>query len=287
MKINPVYKKELKISVRTVKMALVLFFYNLLLGIIGLFAVHLSFEKKAMYGGINYSSMLTIYAIIAVLEICLVLFIIPGFTSGSISGERERQTLEILLTTKLRPLDIILGKLESSISSLLLVVFSSLPILGITFAVGGIHFFDLLQLMFLVIVTAIFIGTIGIFFSAVGKTTTLATVYTYGVILFLILGTTAIVYGAYLLASFGLGDYNAGNLILILLVNPIVTIISMITKQVGSDTEFTKILMNYGKANLFVMEHWFIISVGIQFILSVVFIRIAAKKLDPLRQKNK
>ena len=297
MRINPVYKKELKISVRTIKMALALFFYNLLLGTIGLFAFHLSFEESSIYGGINYSNMLTIYTIIAVLEMCLILFIVPAFTSGSISGERERQTLEILLTTRLRPMDIILGKLESSISSLLLLVFSSLPILGIAFAVGGIRFIDLFQLMLLALVTAIFIGSIGIFFSAVSRRTTLATVYTYGFILIIILGTAAIVYGAYQIAALKAGSRysgdsiyippDIGNLILVLLVNPIVTIISMITKQFGNYSEFTHTLMRYGKGNPFIMEHWFIVSVTVQLFLSVLFILSAARRLNPLGKRRK
>lgn len=296
MKINPVYKKELKLNVRTVKMSFVIFFYNLLLAIIGLFAFYLSFEDAAIYGGIDYTNMLSIYTTIAVLEICLVLFIVPGFTSSSISGERERQTLEILLTTKLRPIEIILGKLGSSISSLLLLVFSSLPILAIAFAAGGVGFMDLLQLMFLAIVTAIFIGSMGIFFSTASKKTTNATVFTYGFVLLLILGTVAIVVAAFLIISYKTGNQyttngvyikpDVGNLILILLINPIVTLISMITDQFGNYSEFYNMLDEFGKGNPYIVDHWFIISVVLQLILSVVFILGAARLLDPLRKKR-
>lgn len=295
MKINPVYKKELKISVRSVKMSFVIFFYNLLLAIIGLFAFYLSFEEAAIYGGIDYSNMLSIYTTIAALEICLVLFIVPGFTSGTIAGERERQTLEILLTTKLKPMEIILGKLGSSISSLLLLVFSSLPILAIAFAVGGVGFIDLLQLMFLAIVTAIFVGSMGILFSTASKKTTHATVFTYGSVVLIILGTAAIVVAAYLLISYKTNNQYAiggiyvkpdvGNLILILLINPIITLIAMITDQFGSRLEFTNILADYGKGIPFIVEHWFVFSIVLQLILSVVFILWAAKLLDPLRKK--
>lgn len=297
MKINPVYKKELRISVRTVKMAFIIFFYNLLLAIIGLFAFYLSFEESAMYGGIDYSNMLSIYTTIAVLEICLVLFIVPGFTSSSITGERERQTLEILLTTKLKPIEIVLGKLGSSISSLLLLVFSSLPILAISFAVGGIRFIDLLQLMLLAIVIAVFIGSIGIFFSTIARKTTSATVFTYGTVIVLILGTAAIVFAAYLLISFKMGKqyasggvYNApdvGNLILILLVNPIVTMIAMITDQFGNYSEFAKILSEYGKGNSTIIENWFVVSVILQLVLSAAFILGAARFLNPLRKRRR
>lgn len=296
MNINPVYKKELKISVRTAKMAMIIFAYNLLLAVIGLFAFYLTFEESVKYGRVNYSDMLTIYTAIGVIEVGLVLFIVPAFTSGAISGERERQTLEILLTTSLRPIEIILGKLGSSISSLLLLVFSSLPILALVFAVGGIGFKDLIQLMLLAIVTAVFVGSIGLFFSTVFKKTTPATVFTYGTVILLILGTIALVWGVYLGMSMGTknqydanGNYilpDVGNLLLILLLNPIVTIVSMITEQFGSHSEFVAFLESFGTVNTFVVEHWFVTSIVLQMVLSVIFVFCASKLLNPLRKKK-
>lgn len=297
MKLNPVYKKELKIGVRTVKMSVILLFYNLLLAVIGLFAFYLSFEQAIGSYGIDYTNMLGIYTALAVIEICLVLFIVPGFTANAIAGERERQTLEILLTTRLTPFDIIIGKLASSISSILFLVFSSLPVLAISFAVGGVDFLDLMQLMFLAVVTAIFIGSIGIFFSTVFKKTTAATVFTYGAVILLVLGTAAIAYGIYLIVSLNVqNSYAAGspytapdikNAVLIFLVNPIVTLVSMITNQFGNPKEFEDFLGNVGKGSDFIMKHWFGLSVSVQLAISVVLIWCSTRLLDPLRPKSR
>lgn len=296
MRINPVYHKELKISVRTRKMAFIIFSYNLLLSLIGLFSFYLSFDDAMTYNYVNYSNILSIYTTIAVIEIGLVLFIVPGFTSSAISGERERQTLEILLTTKLKPMEIILGKLSASISSLILLVLSSLPVLSIVFAVGGIGILDLLQLMFLAIVTAIFIGSIGIFFSTVFKKTTLATVFTYGSVVFLVVGTAAIVLGIYLVLELNLrnqtspeGVYlspDVGNVILILLINPMVTMVAMVMDQFGNYIEFNELLGQYGQGYPFIVENWFVISIMIQLILSIGIIYWSAKLLDPLRKRR-
>lgn len=296
MRINPVYHKELKISVRTRKMAFIIFSYNLLLSLIGLFSFYLSFDDAMTYNYVNYSNILSIYTTIAVIEIGLVLFIVPGFTSSAISGERERQTLEILLTTKLKPMEIILGKLSASISSLILLVLSSLPVLSIVFAVGGIGILDLLQLMFLAIVTAIFIGSIGIFFSTVFKKTTLATIFTYGSVVFLVVGTAAIVLGIYLVLELNLrnqtspeGVYlspDVGNVILILLINPMVTMVAMVMDQFGNYIEFNELLGQYGQGYPFIVENWFVISIMIQLILSIGIIYWSAKLLDPLRKRR-
>ena len=47
-----------------------------------------------------------------------VVMIVPGLTSLSIVGERERQTFHLLQVTQLSPLQIVLGKLWSSMSYL-------------------------------------------------------------------------------------------------------------------------------------------------------------------------
>lgn len=296
MKINPVYKKELKIGVRTIKLSLIIFGYNLLLAIIGLFAFYMNFEMSSK-ANINYSNIVNIYSTIAILQFGLVLFIVPAYTAGSISGERERQTLEIMLTSKLKPLQIILGKLASSISTILLLVISSLPIMAIIFSVGGIRFRDLLQLMFLMFVTAIFVGSIGIFFSTLFKKTIPATVFTYGTIIAIILGTLSLVSAVYTLGNWNIQkqyvgsikmpSMDLGNFILILLINPALTMGSMLVGQYGSGNVVDSYLSQYGNPNTFVADNWFVISVSIQLVISGILILCSARLLDPLKKKKK
>lgn len=294
---NPVYKKELKLSVRSIKTAIVIFAYNALLALIGLFSFYLTFEAGERYGSVNYGDILTVYLIMAVIEFGLVLFVVPAFTSGTISGERERQTLEILLTTNLRPIQIVLGKLASSISTVLLLAVSSIPVISIVFAVGGIGMEDLLQLLFLVLVTAIFIGSIGILFSALFKRTVPSTVFTYGAVIFLTLGTLFILGIIYLFAanaadsqSMITGNYvspDVGNMSLILLINPVFTMISMMTQQYASNDLLRSMLSTFGTTSSFLVENWFLVSAAVQLILSGLFVLLSARLLDPLKRKTK
>lgn len=163
MKLNPVYKKELKISVRSIRIPLIILVYNALLALFSLLVFHFTFADS-YNRAIDYSEILVMYLFIVCIEFGLVLFVIPAFTASAISGERERQTLEILLTTTMKPHQIIVGKLFSSVSETLLLVISSFPVISIIFTVGGIRVKDLLILLFITIITAFFIGSIGIFF---------------------------------------------------------------------------------------------------------------------------
>lgn len=296
MKINPIYQKELKINVRTMKMAWILFFFNLLIGCVGLFVFYLTFEYSNNYYNIDYTNIINIYYIIAGIEMALILFVIPGLNAGAIAGERERQTLEILLTTKLRPIDIILGKLAASISSVILLVISSLPIISIISAIGGVGFLDLLQYIGLTIVTAIYIGSLGIFFSVISHKNLTATVVAYGSVVALVFGTTGIVWGAYMIISmntpytYSVTDIPAGPdvgyLLLILLVNPIVTLVAMITDQVGSPTQLAQYLQEFGYISPFIIEYWYLISIVTQLIISGILLVQSGRLLDPTRQKK-
>lgn len=291
VKINPVYKKELKISVRSIRLSLTMFAYNALLAMIGLLAFYFNFEAGG-YRSINYSSVLIVYTLIAVLEFALILFVVPAFTANAIAGEREKQTLEILLTTTLKPEQIIIGKLMSSISTIILLIFSSFPIMAIVFAVGGVRFIDLLQFMVFACITAVFIGSIGILFSTLFKKTVPATVFTYGAVLVLTLGTLAILFVIYILVqqSYDTQYYNNGaigtynppkleNLSLFLLINPAVTLLSMITKQYGSKEVLVEFLDTFGGVHETISAYWDYISIGIQLLLSGIFLKIAAWKL--------
>lgn len=296
MRINPVYQKELKTSVRSIRTAIILLGYNGILALFGLFAFYITFEYDSRYGGtVDYSSILQIYTIITAAEFGLALFTVPALTAASISGEREKQTLEILLTTKLTPFQIILGKLASSISMMILLAFSSLPILAIVFTIGGVTLQDFIEFMLLIVVTAVFVGSIGIFFSTLFKKTTSATVSTYGVLLVLGLGTLAILWAIKIIIEIKINKFSGsgilhqtpdvGNWILILLINPGVTFFSMIEDQIGTGSGLTAFFGNFGTISTEIQKYWFFLSVVLQLGVSAILLGCSARLLDPLRER--
>lgn len=294
MKINPVYQKELKLSVRSVKIAFTILGFNAILAFISLFVYYISFDVAMVYSEVDYSKIFIVYMMLAILEVGLVLFVVPAYTAGCIAGEREKQTLEILLTTKLSAGQIIRGKLASSISLLLFLVFSSLPILAVVFSVGGISYRHIIQLLLMIVVTAIFVGSIGICFSTIFKKTVPATVFTYGAVVFLVIGTVVI---TWIIFSIVMIDYNyvetgevregIGNGVLLLLINPAVTLASVMTRQFGSYVTFKEAITSVGVCNKFFLQYWFEISLIIQLLISAFFIFISTKLLNPLKYKRR
>ena len=292
MNINPVYRKELRVSVRSFKFAMMITAYNLLLSIVALFIFFVCFDAR-FHTTIDYSNILTVYMSVACIEFGLIFFIVPILTSSSIAGERERQTLEILLTTTLKPMQIIIGKLESSISMVLLLMVSSIPVVSIVFSIGGIGVSAVLGLLVLIIVSTILVGSIGIWCSAVLKKTIPSAVSTFGMLFIIIIGPMAIL----LMLSYSLNMYyitynkptpDMGNAGLILLINPVFSAISLFSKQFGN-TSFLKMILSSEfncTVSSVITDNWFICSIIVQLLFSAFVLFLASKYLDPLRKRR-
>ena len=68
----------------------------------------------------------------------------PSFAAGTITGEKERKTYEMLLASPMRPMAIVLGKLLASLSHLAVLVFCSLPIVMLCLPLGGRSLYEVL-----------------------------------------------------------------------------------------------------------------------------------------------
>lgn len=64
--------------------------------------------------------------------------ITPACVAGAIAEEKERQTLDFLLATELKPREIVLGKTLSRLLYLGLVLLTGLPVLGMVQLLGGV-----------------------------------------------------------------------------------------------------------------------------------------------------
>jgi ABC-2 type transport system permease protein len=186
--VNPVLNKEFKLRFRTFKSFLGILFYLLALSILIIGFVFIESMNNSQ-GYFKPDQSREMFMILSVLQLALILFITPGLTAGVISSERERQTLNIMLTTTQSSTSIIVSKLLSSISFLLLLIIASLPLYSIVFLFGGISPGQLLTMIGFYTFTIITFGSLGVLFSTLIRKTIVSMVTTYGVTLFLAGGT--------------------------------------------------------------------------------------------------
>jgi ABC-type transport system involved in multi-copper enzyme maturation permease subunit len=141
-----------------------------------------TFSASADIGRALFVSMLILLTLI-------VLVLAPASTAGAISLEREKQTLDLLTTTPISSLAIVLGKLLSALSWILLLLLASIPVTALVFTFGGVGPDDMIKGYVVLLVTALFYGSVGLFVSALVKRTQAATVINLVVVIALTAGT--------------------------------------------------------------------------------------------------
>ena len=181
---NPVLVKELKLRFRSFKSFSGLMFYLavICLFIAGFLLLTTEFTGKGFF---RPDTSFMMFAVLTILQMALVLFITPSLTAGAISSEREKQTLNILLTTTQSSTQIIIGKLLSSVAFLVLMLIAGLPLYSLVFLFCGVSPSQLISIFLFYLLTVVAIGSIGVMFSTITKRTIVAMISTYGSIIFL------------------------------------------------------------------------------------------------------
>lgn len=286
MKINPVFRKELKLGVRTVRLPVIMLIYNTVLALISLAVFYSILESARWQGNISYATVLMLYMVMVVIEGVLLAFIVPAITASSISGERERQTLDLLLATRMTPWGIILGKLASSISMVILLIISSMPVMALIFVFGGVSLGDVVMVVAYLIFAAVFFGMLGIFCSARLKRTTAATVAAYGVVAGVCVGTFLIVFIIGFILGYQGNDENAviGMVSYLLMINPGVTTAAILGTQLSSSTVLLGWFHDTLRLPEFVSQHWIGLSIIVQLFVGLLFMWRAASSLKPAKK---
>ena len=108
---NPVLVKEIKLRFRSLKSFIGILFYLIAMCIFvfGFIYTNNSFTGTGYF---RPEESFFMFAMLTYIQLGLILFITPGLTAGAISSEREKQTLNILLTTSQTSFQIIFGKVN-------------------------------------------------------------------------------------------------------------------------------------------------------------------------------
>ena len=104
---------------------------------------------------------------------------LPGLACGVLTAEKERDTLAMLLLTKLGPWTILVEKLLSRLMPLLLLMLLSLPLLAVAYSLGGVQPHEIVAAVWVLGLTAVQVGALAVFCSAWFRTTAGAFIATY------------------------------------------------------------------------------------------------------------
>ena len=278
MNINPIYEREHRVSTRSLRLSMAVLVFNFIAAAVTLIEMNEVVDYARKTSSIDYTSFLKIFRIVVFVPAVLLVFVAPSFISGAISDERQRGTLEILLTTKMTAKSIVAGKFLSLFSSIMLILVSQLPIMAILFLYGGITVIYIIKLAINFFIFVVLLISTGIFCSTIARKTSVATALLYLAVLVLFFGSLVV----YFLAanSFNMNENNFFSIIFIkiskfiLLFNPLVSMDFLLSKIMGEDSSDVLV-------SLFWYNNWFYINMVLDLALSVIFLALSVVKIKP------
>lgn len=287
---NPVFASSLKMRMRSFRTPLLITLYGAFLLLVSFSPISVlqseRFTLLSMRAGIDG------YIMASAMQFVLIVLVAPALTAGSIAGERERQTLDLLLCTRTGSLSIALGKLLSGVSFLALLIVSALPAMCLVLLFGGISLVQMLTMLLFLLVTAVCASGIGLVCSAMFKRTVTATVVSYLMIFALGIGTLLLalwqaalyedLYRDVMYNAVGTVVEDAIKIPFLIYVNPAIGLCSLLVTQTGLlETTLSGFFSGWIFDLLTVSETVSFISMAFMAGLTVVLVFVSAALIRP------
>ena len=177
---NPVLQRELLVNLRKPRAFGLLLMYQVLLAAVVYFAWPTDNVRLDLS---DSSSSSVLVDLVFLGQYVLAALMAPSFAAGSIAGEKERMTYEMLLASPIRPESIVLGKLVAALTHLAILIFASLPIVMLCLPLGGVSFYEVLAAYLALIASVITFGMISVAAGSFFSRTSSALVVSYLMIL--------------------------------------------------------------------------------------------------------
>ncbi len=221
--------KELRLRLRRERTMWVIIVYILLMGLLGWFYISRASgaNNSPSYGLSQVGRQL--YYLLSMVQLALIVFITPAFTATTVNGEKERQTFDLLLCSRLSSFSLISGKLVAGLVNALFLIAASVPVFSLVFFFGGVSPSQVLLALLVFVITTIMIGTFGLLCSSLFARPAVSTVVSY------ISGITWIATPLIIIfILFAAGGYRGQNQELFYIWNPVVAMLSTYSSSVGA-----------------------------------------------------
>jgi ABC-type transport system involved in multi-copper enzyme maturation permease subunit len=140
---GPVLLYDMIRTARRWRFILVRILYALFLGFIFFMAYQSAFAWRYRAAEISPQELARfaeqMFLTFMVLQLIFVILLTPAYVAGAIAEEKERRTLEFMLTTDLFVSEILLSKLVSRLANVTLFILAGLPIISLIQLFGGVN----------------------------------------------------------------------------------------------------------------------------------------------------
>ncbi len=290
VRLNPIVKKDVRVQSRSMKICWGVFAYDAILALVFFLAMAIIRQEIRYSDGNVYGAMVWLYPILGVTQLVILGVVVPVRTASSISGEKERQTFDIMMTTGMTPFSVILGKVMTAIVQSMFFVVASMPIMALCFTIGGMSWSYLFWFLAVAFLVSFFAASIGILCSSICRKSISAVIMSYGFYLLFFLGTVlpSILYQIFYINLSYSSYYNGwGNTPLFLLLNPFIYL-SEFFAQVMVGRSVVSELFGGGMSGAILGQvatgyRWVVVSSVLFVSVSVLFLLAAGRRIDPVR----
>jgi len=179
---NPMIRKELRQRMRERRGWLLPSLYLLVLGAVVIFAYFVSTSESNRNGVQGATVGVVVFLTLSYAQLALLLLMAPIFSAGSITIEKEQKTLAGLLTSLLTPIQIWWGKFISSLLFVLLLLVTSIPVLSMAFAFGGIGPWEMFTATLTTVIILASLSAVGLYCSSAFRRSVHATAVSYATV---------------------------------------------------------------------------------------------------------
>lgn len=226
---NPILIKEMRTRMRGKRAFLVLTGYVVTLSLI-ISLIYIVLHKNAPSTVVNQAgSVLT--PVLIYVQMGLICLIAPTFSASAISSEREQQTFDLLIASLAQPSTILFGKVGAALSYLFLTLFGSLPLIALTYSLGGVALRDIAIAYLIMVVSGVTFCSMSFLWSTMIRRGVLAQLTSLIAVIFLVAAMPALA----LFFSALAGNFNStpspafiNIMFLLLRTNPFAAIASQI-----------------------------------------------------------
>jgi ABC-type transport system involved in multi-copper enzyme maturation permease subunit len=101
------------------------------------------------------------------IDLVAIVLLLPAMACSAISGEREKQTLGLLLISRIGPFALVIEKLLSRLLPMTTLLLITVPMLGVAFLLGGVELGNVLMILCLLLTAAIQVAAVAILCSSI------------------------------------------------------------------------------------------------------------------------
>jgi len=180
---NPMIRKEVRQRMRERRGWLLPSLYLLALGAVVVFAYFVSTTDQGLMEIQGSQIGVTLFLTVAFAQLALLLLLAPIFSAGALTIEKEQHTFAGLLTSLLTTNQIWWGKFAASLLFVVLLLVTSLPVMSLAFAFGGIGPWEVFMVSATTLVVLGSMSAVGLYWSSVFRRSMHATAVGYGTVI--------------------------------------------------------------------------------------------------------